>query len=100
MIEILFLFSGSVAIIAGSGQLRALIKAGRSDELSLATWSLWVGTQSVALLYTISIHDLPLILFNSLWVALYGSMAGLIVYYRKYPRQDKTAPLELIEETA
>ena len=97
MIEILYTIAASVAIAAGGGQVRALIKVGRSDELSIATWGLWFVTQTVSLLYTISIHQPLLILFNALWVTMYGLMVGLILYYRKYPRLEVELQPQLAE---
>lgn len=96
IIEILYSIAGTVAIIAGSSQIRQLITAGRSDELSIATWSLWSGTQFVSLVYSVTIGKVPLIVFNLLWVVLYMAMVGLILYYRKYPRQLAVEPV--IEE--
>ncbi|MFZ1361292.1 MAG: hypothetical protein WAS27_04695 [Candidatus Saccharimonadales bacterium] len=98
MIELLYSIAGSVAIIAGSTQVRALIKTGRSEELSITTWVLWCGTQAISLLYMITIHQPLLILFNALWVTLYGLMVGLILYYRKYPRTEDIEPRQQLAE--
>lgn len=86
MIEILYTIAGTVAVIASSPQVIQLVRAGRSDELSIATWGMWCCTQGVSLAYTIVLQLPLLILFNSLWVLFYMIMTGLIVYYRKYPR--------------
>lgn len=100
MIDILYASAATVAVAAGAGQVRHLIRAGRSEELSIATWALWFCTQSVSLVYTVSIHQPLLIVFNSLWVAMYGTMVALIVYYRKYPRLEVELQLQLAEESS
>ena len=87
MIEILYSLAGSVALVASGSQVHQLIRSGRSDELSISTWALWCGAQTIAFIYMISIHQPLLIVFNGLWAALYALMAGLILYYRRYPRQ-------------
>lgn len=95
MIEILYSLAGSVALAASGSQVRQLIRSGRSDELSISTWALWCGAQTIAFIYMISIHQPLLIVFNGLWAALYALMVGLILYYRKYPRLVSTP--EMIE---
>ncbi len=87
MIEILYTIAGTVAVLACSPQVLELIRAGRSEELSVATWSLWCGTQVVSLAYMITLRQPLLILFATLWSLFYMIMIGLILYYRKYPRQ-------------
>lgn len=101
MIEILYSLAGSVALVASGSQVHQLIRSGRSDELSIATWSLWCGTQLVSLVYMISIHQPLLIVFNALWATLYALMVGLILYYRRYPRQlAQLEPIVVPEEAS
>lgn len=47
MIEILYSIAGTVAVAAGSTQVRQLVRVGRSEEFSLATWAMWLCTQVI-----------------------------------------------------
>ncbi len=101
MIEILYTIAGTVAVVASSPQVIQLVKAGRSDELSVTTWGMWCGTQTISLAYAIALQVPLLILFNSLWVIFYLIMTNLILYYRKYPRplQPEMVEVEAHSET-
>lgn len=86
MIETLFILVSIVAVSAGGTQVYRLLKVGRSDELSISTWVLWLGTQAIQLIYMITLQQPILIAVSTLWTALYIVMVGLILYYRRYPR--------------
>lgn len=81
LIEFLYSLSASIALIACIPQLRQLIATKRSEEFSLQTWVLWTATQSVTLVYTISIHNVLMITVNILWVSFYALMTYLIFHY-------------------
>lgn len=98
MIEILYSAAGVVAISAGSTQVYQLVKTGRSDELSIPTWLLWLATQSVTTVYALTLEQPAFLFVSSLWTLLYVVMLGLIVYYRRYPRAQPAA-LEYVEDT-
>ncbi len=86
MLDALYTVAGTVAIVAGSGQIYQLIKVGRSSEMSLPTWSLWFMTQLITFAYSIALKAFLLAFFNLLWLILYATVFILIVYYRKHPR--------------
>lgn len=83
IIEILYLIAATIAVGACIPQLRQLVIAKASDELSLPTWITWTLTQCFTLMYVISIKNIPMTIVNVIWVSFYASMVGLIVYYRR-----------------
>lgn len=83
-----------VAICAGIPQLRKLIRMKSSDEFNLGTWGMWVLTQVIFVSYAVAIKDPLLIGVNTAWIAFYGAMVVLIIYYR--PR--KLAPVSAQNE--
>jgi hypothetical protein len=99
MIEILYSIAGTVAVAAGSTQVRQLVRVGRSEEFSLATWAMWLCTQVISLVYTLTLGAVPLIVFNVLWVLLYGTIVILILYYRQYPRMTTILTPESVESS-
>lgn len=82
---VLYMMSSATALLAGLPQIRQLLIVKRSDELSLSTWMTWVLTQSVSLLYVISIGEPVMMVANTLWVMYYITCVSLIFYYRRYP---------------
>lgn len=84
-IEILYTCSTSIAVLASFPQIRQLLVTKSSDELNIATWSLWLCTQFVSLLYAISLQIHLLLIVNCIWIAFYAIMLSLILYYRRYP---------------
>ena len=82
MIEIVFLIVQFATLVASFPQVVRLIKMKQSDELSIITWSIWLISQSVSLLYVVSINNAPLIIVNVSWVIYYLSMLVLILKYR------------------
>ena len=91
MIETLFILVSIIAVSAGGSQIYRLLKVGRSDELSVSTWSLWLGTQVIQLVYMVSLQQPVLVAVSSLWTGLYVAMVGLILYYRRHPRLEAVA---------
>ena len=79
-----FLYSAAVvvSITASVPQLRQLIITKASDEFSLLSWGVWLGTQLVSLAYVISIKNTLLIGANLLWASFYLAMVYLIIHYR------------------
>ena len=81
-IEIAYIVSTMISLLAGIPQARQLMIEKRSDEFSLSSWSLWVGTQCVSLMYALSIHNMLLAAVNVMWVSFYAFMVALILRYR------------------
>ena len=81
-IEIIYIIGAVIAISACVPQIRQLQASKASDEFSLATWATWLGTQTISLLYVLSLGDILLIIVNSVWITFYFVMVSLIVRYR------------------
>jgi uncharacterized protein with PQ loop repeat len=64
-------------------QIKQLLIAKQSDELSLPTWLAWTVCQVVSLVYSIALHALPFMVANIAWVTFYLAMLCLIIKYRK-----------------
>lgn len=62
--EILYSLSTTVALLACLPQARQLIVTKCSDELSLTTWTMWLGTQCFSLGYALSIGQTVLVAAN------------------------------------
>ena len=84
-IEILYTCSTSIAVLASIPQVRQLLITKSSDELNIATWALWLGTQFISLTYAISLQVHLLIVVNCIWIMFYAIMLTLILYYRRNP---------------
>lgn len=95
LIEIIYLSSSAVAVLAMAPQIKQLLVTKQTDELNINTWIAWLGNQVVALFYAISIHAVPYIIINFAWIAFYMLMIYLIFKYRKQPG----AVQELVPET-
>lgn len=78
----LYLLAATAAIGACVPQLKQLVKAKASDEFSLGTWMTWAMTQTVTLIYVISIGNMLMAMVNVVWVSFYTAMALLIIRYR------------------
>ena len=74
---VLYMMSSATALLAGLPQIRQLLIVKRSDELSLSTWLTWVLTQSVSLLYVISIGE-PVMMVATAAPASWGFLASEI----------------------
>lgn len=81
-IEIIYLISASIAVLAMVPQIKRLLLTRQSDELSLATWATWGGCQLISLLYAISLNAQAYIIVNVAWIAFYAMMVFLIIKYR------------------
>lgn len=86
MIEVLYTITGFVTIVAGCSQAYQLVKVGRSDELSVSTWTMWLVGQVVTFLYAMTLKEWAFLLISGSWVLLHIVIVGLIFYYRYYPR--------------
>jgi uncharacterized protein with PQ loop repeat len=86
LIEIAYILATMISLGAGIPQIRQLMAEKRSDEFNISSWSMWVGTQCVSLLYAISIANFLLVSVNVLWVAFYATMAVLVIKYRPRPQ--------------
>lgn len=87
MIEIIFLIVQSATLFASMPQVVRLVKMKQSDELSIFTWSIWLVSQSVSLVYVLSINNIPLIIVNAAWVIFYIVMMVLILKYKTSSRE-------------
>ena len=83
--ETLYACSTTIAVLASFPQIRQLLITKRSEELNLATWSLWLCTQFISFTYATSIQNHLLMVVNVVWITFYAVMLALIAYYRKYP---------------
>lgn len=81
-ITIIYIIAAVLGIAASIPQLLILYRLKYSDEFQLSTWVVWFFTQSVSLVYMISLGNILLIVTNTLWVAFYFLMAVLIIAYR------------------
>jgi uncharacterized protein with PQ loop repeat len=96
-LQIIYIISTLIAIIASIPQIRQLYRTKRSDELSIPTWTIWLVTQFVTLAYISTVQDPILTAVASTWVLFYVVMISLIMYYRRHPG---VGSLELAEERA
>lgn len=80
-IQVLFIMSSLTAVSAGIPQMVKLVKTKTSDGFNLATWMMWIGTQSVSALYSFSIGDPLLMTINFCWISFYAIMTTLIIRY-------------------
>jgi len=76
------LLGGLVSVLATIPQAAKLIKAKRSDELSLASWIIWFAYQLISIAYSVSIQAWTYVLINACWAVFYALMVGLIIKYR------------------
>lgn len=86
IIHFLYATAATIAICACFPQLRKLVETKQSDEFSLPTWTIWLVTQGVAIVYAASIGDLLYTAVSVVWFAFYALMVGLIVRYRRVAR--------------
>lgn len=94
IIEIIYITSTLVALSASVPQIIQLLRTKASDELSISTWTLWLGTQFITVLYMISTGNKLLIAVSCSWAVFYVVMLGLILKYR-LPKQ---TPVPVLEE--
>lgn len=82
-IQLLYICSTGIAIMATIPQLKKLIIIKSSREFSLGSYAMWSCTQATALLYMISIGNVLLIATTSIWTLYQLTMVGLIIHYRR-----------------
>lgn len=81
-IQIAYLVSSFVAILAMIPQLRQVIRVKHSEELNINTWSTWAGCQVVSLVYALSFNVIAYAVVSAIWIVLYILMVILIVRYK------------------
>jgi hypothetical protein len=81
-------------VLTALPQIRQLLVMKNSDEFNVLTWVAWLLAQLAALVYAVSIHSLPYLLVNIMWIGFYTTMIALIVKYRRQ------ATTKLATETA
>jgi uncharacterized protein with PQ loop repeat len=81
-IELIYLATTFISVIAAFPQLKQLWLMKNSDEFNLTSWVAWFLAQLAALLYAISIASIPYLVVNFLWITFYALMIGLIIKYR------------------
>lgn len=86
IIEALYITAALIALSAGVPQLRQLLIAKASDELSLPTWCTWFFTQCATLIYVTALGNILMMVVNLAWVGFYAAMVCLIIYYRRRSR--------------
>lgn len=84
-IEIIYLITSTASLVISVPQLRQLVITKRSDELNVATWTMWLIHQFVFLGYALTLRQTTMLITNSIWTLFYAAMLGLIVYYRRNP---------------
>jgi uncharacterized protein with PQ loop repeat len=82
-IQIIYLISSAIGIIAMVPQLKRLITMKQSDGLSLTTWGTWACCQMVSFAYAASIGAHAYMLVGAIWITFYWTMVVLIIRYRK-----------------
>jgi len=82
-IQIIYLISSAIGIIAMIPQLRRLLAMKQSDGLSLTTWGTWACCQMVSFAYATSIGAKAYMLVGAIWITFYWTMVILIIKYRK-----------------
>ncbi len=81
-IQIAYLASSLVAIIAMVPQLRQLVRVKHSKEMNVNTWATWAVCQIVSLVYALSVGAIAYAAVSAIWIALYGLMVVLIIRYK------------------
>jgi uncharacterized protein with PQ loop repeat len=92
------MISTTAALVASVPQVHQLLITKRSDELNITTWTVWLISQIVFLVYAATTFARPVLLAaNVIWLGFYTVMICLIVYYRRNPAPDQTIGLESID---
>lgn len=86
VIRVLFICSTALAMSATVPQLMKLVRVKSSREISLQSYGMWSGTQSVTVLYALTIGDIVLAISSAVWLTFYVIMTSLIIYYRRPSR--------------
>ncbi|GAC1390424.1 MAG: hypothetical protein NVSMB46_00040 [Candidatus Saccharimonadales bacterium] len=80
-IETIYLITTTASVFTSFPQIRQIYKMKNSDEFSLFSWIAWFISQVAALIYSISIHSIPYLIVNIMWIAFYITMISLILKY-------------------
>lgn len=99
-IETAYITGSLVAILAAFPQLYQLFKTRQSDEFNVSTWTTWLVTQCVSLLYVSSLGNKLMIAVNIAWISFYFAMTVMIIYYHPGRRRRKSRRNELSAELA
>lgn len=83
MIEVVYLMTSVVAIVAMAPQLRQIVVHKKADSFSLSSWIIWMVAQGVATIYGITIGAAPYVIISSIWFAYYTSVVTMIIYFRR-----------------
>lgn len=86
-IETIYLLASTASVLAMAPQVRRLLITKQSDELSLFTWSIWTAYQFISLIYSVTIHAVPFLIANIVWLTFYVVMVALIIKYRSKIRE-------------
>lgn len=81
-IQIAYLVSSFIAILAMVPQLRQVMKVKHSKELNIHTWTSWAVCQSISLVYALSVNATEYAIVSVLWIIMYSSMVFLIARYK------------------
>ena len=95
-IELLYILSSTVAIASSAPQILQLLRTKKSEELSRATWSMWLTTQFFNLAYMTHLGNPLLIAFSPAWLSFYVIIMTLIIRYRRTPVPQM---VEVVNET-
>lgn len=81
-IQLAYLASSFIAIIAMVPQLRQLVRVKHSKEMNVNTWATWAACQVVSLAYALSVRATAYAVVSAIWIALYLLMVVLILRYK------------------
>lgn len=81
-LELAYILASGISVLAMAPQVKKLITARSSDELSLVSWLVWMGAQVITLAYSISLKVVPFIIIGSFWVLYYVTIVCMIIWYR------------------
>lgn len=81
-IQIAYLASSFIAILAMIPQLRQVIRVKHSRELNINTWATWAACQVASLAYAISVKATAYAIVSVIWILMYVIMVLLIARYK------------------
>lgn len=93
-IEIFYLSASALSVVAMGPQIRQMLVSKNTEGLSLITWSVWMSTQLIAMIYSLSIGAWPFFLVSMAWCLFYAVMVTLIVKFRREERERKAEATE------
>lgn len=98
-IEIFYLSASALSVVAMGPQIRQMLISKNTEGLSLITWTVWMSTQVIAMIYSLSINAWPFFLVSTAWCLFYAVMVTLIVKYRREAKQSLLEEDETINDT-